>query len=107
MKEETEKTENSKSNRIYYWDEQRPNVGVCVKLRDGKRGPFYSFEPLRSFRIKDGGELKMKYAHDFTEEHAEAFGNVIVWALNYVRANGPVAEDVPSQEASEVPIAAA
>ena len=102
MTKENQDQEKASTNKIFYWDEQRPNIGVCITRRKGKRGVFYSFEPLRSYRQKKDGELKMRYTHSFTEEQAEAFGNVIVWALGYIRANQPV-ESAEGPDESESP----
>ena len=92
MEDEKQQTAKTTAKKVYYWDDDQPNIGVCLTERSGKRGVFYTFEPLRSYRRRRDGELKMCYTHSFTEEQAEAFGNVIVWALNYIRANQPLEE---------------
>jgi hypothetical protein len=95
MSEEKQQKNSAQTEKAFFWDDNRPNIGVCVKRMTGKRGEFYSFEPLRSYRKKRDGELKTCYTHSFTEEDAEAFGNVIVWALGYIRANRPL--EAPEQ----------
>ena len=97
MSEEKNEKKNSQAKKVFYWDDEQPNIGVCITHRTGKRGDFLSFEPLRSYRQKKDGELKMRYTHSFTEEQAEAFGNVIVWALSYMRANEPINDQDPEQ----------
>lgn len=102
MTKENKDHKKEPTKKIFYWDEQHPNIGVCITRRKGRRGIFYSFEPLRSYRQKRDGELMMRYTHSFTEEQAEAFGNVIVWALSYIRANQPE-EGADMLEGSESP----
>lgn len=107
MTDEKDGNEQAQMKKVFYWDEERPNIGVCITLKKGKRGEFFSFEPLRSYRQKRDGELKTRYTHSFTEEQAEAFGNVIVWALSYIRANEPTVSRDLSDEAQDPPQVAA
>jgi len=88
------------SKKTYYWDQSKRNIGVCVTERQGPKGAFLTFELLRSYRRP--GADKNSYAHSFTDEHAEAVGNVITWALNYIRENRPpeIPEDAPELKAA-------
>lgn len=106
MSDDNQANEKPKTEKVFYWDEDRPNIGVCLTRREGRRGTFYTFEPLRSYRRKRDGELKTCYTHSFTEEQAEAFGNVIVWALAYIRANQPMEEETPVEEGALHQVAA-
>ena len=79
-------------HKVYHWDEEKRNIGVCVELKEGPKGPFFTFQPLRSYRRP--GDEKSRYAHSFTEDQAEAFGMVVAWALNYIRENRPPEADL-------------
>jgi len=106
MSEASNKDEKKKPNKVYFWDEAQPNIGVCITELSGTRGVFHAFEPLRSYRKKRDGQLKTCYTHSFTEEQAEAFGNVIISALNYIRANRPHEAADMAAESPELPLAA-
>lgn len=106
MEDDKQQTDKTTAKKVYYWDETQTNIGVCLTQRSGKRGDFFTFEPLRSYRRRRDGQLKMCYTHSFTEEQAEAFGNVIVWALAYIRENQPLEEAESSEEDAALQIAA-
>lgn len=68
--------------RKHLWE---GSVGVRIEQKQNRQTgeSFFTFDPVRCFKRE--GREEFEYCHSFTEQNAEALGNVISRALSLIR----------------------